>query len=261
MNMLDFHQELQARQPELRSYLQKVAETFELDFKAQDYRYIPISPQEKVMLDFLGGCPGLPHSNWGDDEEVRRQKLPDFITSQEFMDYSAQLSSAGSVLGKEVLKNLKSASELHTLPDWSRNLLKRLEKHPALCQDFGVYICLKEPSKTLLQRMSKLLIHEWAHLLFFSNGIQFQQTATAHPEAWLFDEGLASWIEYAYLSGQWDAQTKLQEAFEIVSQRNKPRSVTGYFEKGLWFNAHFRPIPISDWPQELRDLPTKLPAA
>lgn len=252
---------MQAGVPALLAYLQRVAETFALRFTAKDYGYFFLSAREKVLLDYLGGCPGLPHSNWGDDDDLRRQNLVAFVESDDFRDYSAELGSAGSVLGSETVAHLRACCQALILPAWIPALLQTLESQPAIEQPFFVVICLREVSEAVLRRMHKLLVHEWSHLLFYSNGLKFQTTAAQHPDAWLFDEGLATWIEYAYLAGQWDCSRQQQEVLQWLQKRNKPRSVTGYFEKGLWFNAHFGALPLTAWAAELRELASKLPPA
>ncbi|MEZ0372267.1 MAG: hypothetical protein ACAI44_24475, partial [Candidatus Sericytochromatia bacterium] len=115
-------------------------------------------------------------------------------------------------------------------------------------------------TEAIMNKISSLLVHEWSHLLFFSNGIKFQTTAAKHPDAWLFDEGLATWIQYACKTGQWDCQPLLEKALGILQDRGEPRSVTGYFEKGLWYNAHFGALPVTDWAAELKSLSGHLPA-
>lgn len=124
-------------------------------------------------------------------------------------------------------------------------------------ESFFVVISLKQASEDFLTRMKRLLAHEWTHLLFFSQGIKFQ--TQSHPDAWLYDEGLATWIEYVYDTSQWDCQERLEKLHQFVLDRGDPRSATGYFEFGIWFNQHFNTIPLSDWPQALKQLAEKLP--
>ena len=255
----DFQQQFEAGIPQVLQHLQKVAVSFGLSFDAGAYTYLPLTARQKVLLDYLAGCPGLPHSNWGDDEAVRRQRVAEFIASADYQDYWAGLTSCGSVLGSEVAQHLSACCRNQTLPNWVVELAEIVELHTALQQEFFVVICLHEPTEATLRRLHSLLAHEWSHLLFFSNGIKFQTTAPTHPDAWLFDEGLANWSEYVYLANDWDCQALLEKSLKTLQDRGKPRSVTGYFEKGLWFNRHFNALPMSDWPAELRSLPERLP--
>lgn len=259
MNRDAYFQAIDAVLPELRAHLQQVAERFALDFRADDYHYLVMTAEEKVLLDYLADCPGLPHSNWGDELPERRRRVADFLASEEFRAYCAQLSSGGSVLGSEVIDELLACRQ--SLPEWAEALSDRLAQHPALRQPFFVAICLQEASEALLQRQTRLLVHEWSHLLFFSNGIQFQKTAPEHPDAWLYDEGLATWVEYAWVTGDWDCERRLDELHQLLLESGRPRSVTGYFEMGLWFNAHFKALPATVWPQTLLTLADRLPDA
>ncbi|MEZ0371964.1 MAG: hypothetical protein ACAI44_22930 [Candidatus Sericytochromatia bacterium] len=255
----DLQQPFEAGIPLILQHLQKVAASFGLPFDAGDYTYFPMTARQKVLLDYLSSCPGLPHSNWGNDDAVRRQRIAEFLASADYNDYCAGLTSCGSVLGSEVAQHLSACCRDQPLPKWVQELAELVERHTASQQAFFVVICLQQPTEAMLRRLLSLLAHEWSHLLFFSNGINFQTTAPTHPDAWLFDEGLASWSEYAYLAGEWDCRPGLEKSLKTLQDRGKPRSVTGYFEKGLWFNQHFNALPIADWPAELRSLPERLP--
>ena len=260
METQHFHQQLQVGIPAINSHLQKVAESFELKFQAQDYHYFPVTAHQKVLLDYLGGCPGLPHSNWGQDDAVRRQNVGAFLKSDDFIDYSDKHKSGGSVLGSIVAQYLSECCHNDDLPEWVSELSETVNQHAVLRHEFFVVLTLQEPSDVVLQRLHSLLAHEWSHLLYFSNGIKFQTTAPDHPDCWLYDEGLATWSEYAYKAGQWDCQPLLENVLTFLQDRGDPRSVTGYFEKGLWYNAHFRNLPMAAWPGELKTLNTRLPA-
>lgn len=249
----DIYQDLNSALPELRAFLAEIAQLFELGFEPEAYQYVAISPQEKVLLDFLGGCPGLPHSNWGNDDAVRQEKLKDFICSDEFQAYASQLSSAGSVLDNTIGDHLEQGIQRHALPNWAEALAETLKSKLSPEIPFSVFICLQENTPATLTRMRTLLVHEWTHLLFFSNGIQFEQLLPDTPDAWLYNEGLATWIEARFATGEWDNTAWMAERLAHLQAKGSPASVTGYFEKGLWFAAHFGAVPAADWAEKLKN--------
>lgn len=238
--------------PDILGQLSSLSQIFELHFDPCKYEYVRVNAFEKVLLDFLGGCPGLPHSQWGQDLEKRLASVGEFVSSEAYQNYCLNLNSGGSVIEQDIFEVFPPLLKTPDLPLWVSSLVRRLQAAPVSEQPFGVYICVRDIHEGLLQGMRKLLLHEWIHLLLFSNDLKFQALENPPEEAWLWDEGLTTWLEYATFTQNWDCEGVLHEKLAWLNERQKPPSVTGYFEKGLCINDYFRAFPKAQWADALR---------
>ena len=79
--------ELQSSVPGLVQYLEGIAGIFQLEFNEKIFVYQVVSPEQKVMLDFLGGWPAPPHDGWENTPQTRLDAVAEFIESPQFFEY------------------------------------------------------------------------------------------------------------------------------------------------------------------------------
>lgn len=240
--------------PQFKVFLKEVALLFGLEFRSDIYIYTVLSTEEKVLVDFLGGCPAEPHCHWGDDIAVRQCRLKNFIESDDFAQYCTGRISGGSVVSLGVRPLLQACLASLKLPQWVKSLHDKLDHLNGHDESFMVIICVNDFNEATLKRMSNLLVHEWLHLLFFSNGVKFQNFMKNDSSAWLLDEGLATWVEARFATGKWDNRQLMEEKFHFLKEKGAPPTVTGYYEKGAWFSEIFCSLPKEQWADKLRGL-------
>ncbi|MBT3784787.1 hypothetical protein HOF92_07395 [bacterium] len=246
--------ELQSSVPGLVQYLEGIAGIFQLEFNEKIFVYQVVSPEQKVMLDFLGGCPAPPHDGWENTPQTRLDAVAEFIESPQFFEYVKELRIGGSVIDKTVLLALEECVNRFSNKTWIDELFEELSKIDFENDGYIVLVFSVDPRESSLKRLQNLLIHEWIHLLFFKSGINFQDKFSRIDDVWLYDEGLATWIESHFAAGTWDNRVSLGRKVDDLKLRGAPISAFGYYGMAVWFTEKFISQPVDSWPNQLNSI-------
>jgi hypothetical protein len=246
------YNEIESNIPALHSFVKGVAEHFGLGFDKSDYNYLFVSSEQKTLLDFLGGCPAPPHDKW--DVENRSQYVHEFIESSDFIEYVKGLTFGGNAMMSGVRHTLRKLPDCSDYPDWVNDLKDRFDSQENNVDTPTALLFTSDGFSVSSKRLEILLIHEWMHLLFFKNSIEFQKVYPSEKDIWLYDEGLATWVEGRFATGRWDIGNILLNQVKRYIEDGAPVSVWGYYAMAYWFSEHFNKVSESEWATHLQEL-------
>lgn len=212
-----------------RQRIQILAADFNLHYDPDQFRFLRVNAREKVLLDFLYGCPTEPYSQYGDTPDARIARLADFLAAAHFMEKVTSLTLSGAVLDSELLDDV--ALPIGGLPPEAERILADLKKriHEAATPVLRMTITMLWPEDADPEKLGYLLLHEWCHVLAFANNLKFQNVK---PELWLRDEGLATLWEVRFRFPD-DPRGALEQVLKSTRDRGAPREVTGYYQEAL----------------------------
>lgn len=240
--------------PGILEFFQVISKTFGLKFVSNRFQYLIVSAQEQLILDFLGGCPAPPHDKWDLGLKVRQNSLLQFIECSEVEAYRNKLTIGGSVLDSDVIFTLGECITYESMPVWVIKLHSRLKTLVSSQSDSITLLFVNNHDHASLKRLKILLVHEWIHLIFFDNQIKFQEKFSNIENSWLYDEGLATWIEGRYATGKWDNSMVLRPRLEKLKYDGAPLAVWGYSAMALWFIDQFKAINEENWSLHLQNI-------
>jgi hypothetical protein len=247
--------ELNESIPALHKFLEDIAGRFELDFNKNLFVYTVVSPEQKTLLDFLGGCPTPPHEKWPSDYETRSKNAENFIHSKEFIESVKTLTIGGSVIESSIMETLERLPVEINSPEWVVELRQRFGQHDEKKEEnLTVLLFVSTNWNGSLKNLQTLLVHEWLHLLFFKNSVKFQTSFPEKNNTWLYDEGLATWVEGRFATGKWNISDILLNQVKNKIEKEAPISVWGYFAMAHWFNESFKNISEEKWGTHLKSI-------
>ncbi len=176
----------------LKPQIKKLAKDFGLKYNSNWFDYMWISKRDEIILQYIGNCLDNVYDKYGDCPEGRIKNISKFfkndlkklskryggeVYSQESLEYQKMIIND--------ISNIKIRKEI-------QELLIRIHKH---LTSNKITLITKTNLKKEKEGISRILRHEFIHILLFNNNIEFGKI---NKNIWMYDEGLCCYME-AYL--------------------------------------------------------------
>lgn len=177
-----------------RADLRRLARDFGLRYSGRNLNLLLITRREGLMRNYLSWAPHF--NQYGKTPGERVKNIDGFFKSSAFR----RGRWAGTVVTRKGLE-----SELRLTPKIKEKAIR--EKYQELYSRFTKAVKSADYLTLLLECkgkrrqhtiLTKILRHEWMHILLEENGIHF---ADLGGDSWLVDDGLVTYME-AYLDGR-----------------------------------------------------------
>lgn len=223
----------------VRKQIKTLASNFSLEYNGQYFIVNFLKNENVVLLLFLMGR-RLSHAHpYGSTVSERIPKIYDFLSSQIFKDLVA--APLGVVVEKStlqtVLQKVKGDVQFRL-----QKLFKELKwgKQVQISKntDTNLTVAVSEVSNAPESRKIKpILLHEWIHILLWSNGINFQKLG---KEYWKEDEGLAKYLELYLEYRKTDLESIIRERLEKLPENGSAWKMRLYLEKALKWDRRLK---------------------
>jgi len=178
----------------VKQELLKISKDFGLDYNINT-NILLLSMKEKLLRDFVGGCPDPEMNKFG-------IRLADRIKNIEAFSNSDLMKKRINGVGGAVVTNRELENEINyskkikntKLRKLILNIYKKLQRKFVNVNKIIILGHCKTASRDQIKFLYNIILkHELIHILLISNSIYFQKINSKH---WTFDEGLVTYIDY-----------------------------------------------------------------
>lgn len=160
--------------------LKRLAEEFGMKFDIKIFKKNIVSEQDCLLLQFISGAPVNGFDNFGTTLKQRAKNIDRFLASDMSLYYNrgdGLVVDIAETLG--VIKNIKNQKT-------KKRLLVLLNGFKTYA---GEAVVLGKPEKTdKRKKISRVLYHEWIHVLVEYNGLTFKD--------WRYNEAFTVYLEH-----------------------------------------------------------------
>lgn len=223
----------------VREQIKTVASDFSLDYNDQYFVVNFLSSENVLLLLFLMGRSLNLESSYGSTVTERIANLDSFKSSQAFHDLAA--TPLGVVVEKATLQIVLQKvygdirSHLHNLYeslDWGAKV------QVSQSTTTEVTVAVSEISTaSATQQIQALLLHEWLHLLLWSNDINFQKIEKKY---WKEDEGLTKYLELYLETMKRDLGNIIMDKLQALSEKDSAWKTRIKLEAALKWNRRLK---------------------
>jgi len=175
---------------EIKQQLQKLAGAFDLKCNVKWFDFMFISKKHNILMEYIGQCPDLIYNKFGKNSEARVRNIQAFINSGEFKKCLRRFR--GQVITKKGLEQIWKLSNKIENSGLRKELQILYKKINLKNKDYIVLLTKTADKKQHNLLMTRILRHEWIHVLLEKNKIYFQKK---NKKDWKYDEGFVTYCE------------------------------------------------------------------